>query len=94
MARGNSQRSAADHCTAMLAWGLHRSPQRASSVQHSEQMAPRYAGHWAMSGASYSRSHTTQRCTTQPWWLPPSDARAPGTGPAMGTATGALWRAM
>ena len=36
-----SQRSAPDHCADKLAWGLHRSPQRASSVQHSGQMAPR-----------------------------------------------------
>ena len=33
-------RSADCHCTDSRACGLHRSPQRASSVQHSEQMAP------------------------------------------------------
>ena len=38
---GSSQRSVADHCAERLACGLHKSPQRASRVQHSEQMAPR-----------------------------------------------------
>ena len=38
MRRGSIHRSAADHCTDKLAWGLHKSPQRASSVQHSEQI--------------------------------------------------------
>jgi hypothetical protein len=33
-------RKAPDHCAARLACGLHRSPQRASSVQHSEQIGP------------------------------------------------------
>jgi hypothetical protein len=38
--RGSSALRVADHCAARLACGLHRSPQRASSVQHSEQIAP------------------------------------------------------
>ena len=37
---GKSQRSEADHCADRLALGLQISPQRASSVQHSEQIGP------------------------------------------------------
>ena len=38
--RGSKVRKAPDHCAERLACGLHRSPQRASSVQHSEQIGP------------------------------------------------------
>ena len=40
MRRGISRCRMPAHCPARRAWGLPRSPQRASSVQHKEQMWP------------------------------------------------------